>query len=171
MTNREIKKRIDESPLILFSKADLYKLFDIKTLEFNNPLASWSDFFNSKKINKNLFVSYRGYSTIINENLLRAKGAFENLDSIKKLHIEKFKIFKKMEKTNDVEKLRNLANNIESIEYQLQELWCFPKDKNYHFWFDVPKCTCPMSDNMENRGTENRVIDKNCPIHGNEKLK
>ena len=102
----------------------------------------------------------------ISEFLLEKQKAWENLETIKKLHKEKDRVFKKMEATDDSELLRKLAEQVEKIEFKLQEAWKFKKDKNLHRWFEVPKCLCPKMDNRDMLGTEYRVINESCPIHG-----
>lgn len=144
MRSRDTKRRIDEI---------LSKIF-LKSLFF------------PKKNNKKLTVKHGKYSILINEYLLNAKCAWSNLNKIKKLHVEKFKVFKKIEKTNDKEKIKQFVKDIENLEFQLQSAWGFPLDRNYHTWYNVPRCTCPKADNRENYGTEFRIIDGNCPIHG-----
>lgn len=69
----------------------------------------------------------------------------------------------------DRRSLRNLANLIEGVEFQLQEAWGFSQDAAFHsYWFRVPHCTCPKLDNQENFGFPQRVINENCPVHGSE---
>jgi hypothetical protein len=144
MNRKDIKKWIDEILSKLFSKNLLFP----------------------EKNNKKLIVKHGKYSLLINEYLLNAKKAWGNLDKIKKLHVKKFKVFKKMEKTNDVEKIKQLVQDIENLEFQLQLAWGFPQDRNYHTWYNIPRCTCPKIDNREKCGTEFRIVDGNCPIHG-----
>ena len=125
-----------------------------------------SKLFFLRKNNKKLIAKHGKYAVMINERLLNAKNAWNNLDKIKKLHVEKFKVFKKMEKTNDVEKIKQFVKDIENLEFQLQLAWGFPQDRNYHTWYNIPRCTCPKIDNREKCGTEFRIVDGNCPIHG-----
>ena len=120
-----------------------------------------------KELKKNNFVvNYKTYSTVISETLLTQRNVSENLELIKNCHLDKFKVFSKMEKTDDSNKLKKCAKQIESIEFKLQGLWGFPLDRNYHKWFNVPKCSCPKIDNLERLGTEYRIFEEGCPVHG-----
>jgi hypothetical protein len=59
---------------------------------------------------------------------------------------------------------------IEEIEFNLQRLWKFPQDKNFHrYWYAISGCTCPKSDNNERVGTKYKVINNGCKWHGKEK--
>lgn len=55
---------------------------------------------------------------------------------------------------------------IEVIEYNLQKVWKFPQNKDFHkYWFRIKGCTCPKSDNRTYIGTEYRLMNTNCPWH------
>lgn len=83
----------------------------------------------------------------------------------------KDKILKKMENTNDKYLLRSLARRVERLEFIQQDLWRFPLDESYHFWYRVPKCTCPKMDNAEAWGVRNhRIIVSDCPIHWTDRM-
>lgn len=90
----------------------------------------------------------------------------ERADQLKLVYFEVYKTFEKMKKTDDPKKLKKLAANIEKYEFLKQKIWGFPLDRNKHRWFDVPKCTCSKMDNKERLGTNFRVIDGGCPVHG-----
>jgi len=95
----------------------------------------------------------------------RNKLSDENVADIERLHRIKHYIFEYMENTDDSEKLKKLANLVELVEYKLQSTWKFNVDKNYHRWFEIPKCTCPKMDNAEYIGTNYKVFNRNCKIH------
>lgn len=58
---------------------------------------------------------------------------------------------------------------IEDVEYTLQSLWGFPRDRDYHnHWIDISGCTCPKLDNSELMGAPYRVINQECPWHKQE---
>ena len=90
------------------------------------------------------------------------------LVSLKVVHKERYRYIKKMAACSPDEKevLRWLAGKITELDRELQKLWSFPVDDNYHRWWEVPHCSCPDLDNRENYGTMYRIINGNCPIHG-----
>jgi hypothetical protein len=96
----------------------------------------------------------------------RQKVSPENVELLKHTHVTRYRIFEKMEATDNVAELRQLAKDFEDLEFYQQELWGFPKDKNFHRWFKVPKCLCPKMDNMDRIGSSFGVTVENCPIHG-----
>ena len=63
-------------------------------------------------------------------------------------------------------RLRELEQAVTHIRFALQLLWRFPPEIKYHDFTDFPHCTCPILDNKERIGMENKIIHKNCPIHG-----
>jgi hypothetical protein len=115
----------------------------------------------------NLLVEYKGKKTYLNPKLIIQQGLDkETIDELKLTHEDRFRIFEAMENTNDPEELREFAAQMEVIEFEQQRLWGFPQDRNYHKWYLVPKCICPSSDNADRYGTEYRVINEKCPVHG-----
>lgn len=118
----------------------------------------------------NLNIVYKGeikYS--LNSNLIRKqKLSSDNIENIKSLHVKKLEIFDKMNETENHNVLKELAMEVEIIELKLQTLWGFTENRNMHEWYNVPKCSCPKLDNMENRGTEFRIINEACPVHGKQ---
>lgn len=57
---------------------------------------------------------------------------------------------------------------LEDLEYQMQEVWGFERNANYHTWWLKPKhCKCPKMDNTDpcyyGRG---KIITEDCPLHG-----
>ena len=51
-------------------------------------------------------------------------------------------------------------------EYDLQELWGFPRDASMHAFWNSEYCTCPKMDNRERVGTGYFIYNKDCPLHG-----
>jgi hypothetical protein len=101
------------------------------------------------------------YQYTLNEDLIkRQKISSETIQLLVEKHVEKLKIFQLMKDTDDVVELKKLAENVTEIEFCLQKLWKFKEDLNYHYWFEVPKCTCPKIDNFERLGTKFKVINK-----------
>ena len=107
------------------------------------------------------FLGVRLNKVLVDRNNL----AEENIANIERLHRVKHYIFEYMNNTDDPEKLKKLANLVELVEYKLQSTWGFNIDKNYHRWFEVPKCSCPKMDNAQYIGLGYKVINKECKIH------
>jgi hypothetical protein len=64
---------------------------------------------------------------------------------------------------------KDVARIVEGMEYTLQFLWGFPVDRNFHrYWYDVKGCVCPKLDNKDRFGTPYRVINPQCPFHGEQ---
>lgn len=103
----------------------------------------------------------------LNSALVLRQGIdVSELRALKSLHAEKLKYFKLMEETDDKAKLREYAKEVECIEFEMQKNWHFEQDSRFHEWWRVPKCTCPKMDNEDRRGTKYKVIDPECPVHG-----
>lgn len=120
---------------------------------------------------KNTVAEYNGKKVYLNEKLIKQrKLTKEQIENIKNLHVQKLKVISEMELTNDIDKLHHLAEEIENIEFQLQKNWGFEQNRNFHYWWLVPKCTCPDHDNIDRYGTPYRVISQDCPVHGQIKI-
>lgn len=116
---------------------------------------------------KDIKFEYKKNLGYINGKLLMGmKISKLTANAIKRAHIVKLKLFDQMEATTNQTKLKELAFFVEINEFTLQELWGFNRDKNWHKWFNVPKCTCPKMDNRERLGTDYTIINSNCPVHG-----
>jgi hypothetical protein len=58
---------------------------------------------------------------------------------------------------------------IEDIEFTMQGLWGFPRDRDFHIhWLRRAGCTCPKMDNHDLMGAPYRVVDFGCPHHKQE---
>ena len=99
----------------------------------------------------------------------RQKLTAEDIELLKLSHIMRDLIFKAMEATDDRDTLRKLAQRFETLEYMQQELWGFEKDKRFHRWFEVPKCSCPKLDNQDWIGSDHDIVSLNCIIHGGKR--
>ena len=104
---------------------------------------------------------------MINQNLVnRQKVSGENVKRIVKLQTIRKYFYDFIELSDDKEEIRRLDRIITQIEFQIQKLWGFPENKNFHRWFDVPKCSCPKLDNADSLGSKFRTINPNCILHG-----
>lgn len=115
-----------------------------------------------------LEIIYKGKSKgFLNERLIKQnKVTPEKIEKILKLHTKKLEIFEEMSQESSREILKAYSKLVETLEYELQALWGFSKDKNYHEWYLVPQCQCPKTDNEERKGTPYPIYNKSCPIHG-----
>ena len=104
----------------------------------------------------------------LNPRLVKARKVWDKVPQLILLHKHKLDMFDLMDKEDDIKDLRCLARIVTGIEYKLQGLWGFPRDEKYHEWYLVPRCTCPVLDNMDSRGTNYTVVDVQCLIHGKE---
>lgn len=64
--------------------------------------------------------------------------------------------------------LRLLARMFDHLENEQQVAWNFGADPNYHHFFDLPGCECPVMDNQDRLGTPYKVYSGDCPIHGQD---
>jgi hypothetical protein len=112
-------------------------------------------------------VEFNGEVTYINHRLINSRNIDDaTLELIKERHRERIDIFQRARKTQDKESLTFLAKAYERVEFQLQQLWGFDQNSNYHRWFELPGCTCPKVDNIDRLGTPYRVYSVDCPVHG-----
>ena len=82
------------------------------------------------------------------------------------LHQDINKVIEKMENTDDPTELRKLNEEWVQLQFRLQEAWKFDRNSNFHHWYTVPKCRCPKMDNEERYGTDWRIVNSECPVHG-----
>jgi len=119
---------------------------------------------NKKLLNSTL----KSKISILNLNLInKQKINDEDVKLIHKLHIIKNCYLSFIESSNSKEDIRRFAKFITVIEFRLQNLWKFKEDINYHRFWNLPKCSCPKMDNMDDYGSGFRHINLNCIIHGN----
>jgi len=112
-------------------------------------------------------VEYKKWNATLNVNILKQNATEENIEKLKEVYINMFKVFEKMESTDNSFILHDCILKIEELEFEMQELWGFKKDRNMHrYWFDNDICTCPRMDNFDNLGTPYRIYDSMCPLHG-----
>ncbi len=111
---------------------------------------------------------------LLNKKLLEEQSVSEE----QKKHIIRIydiidKLYKKSEKILDSDKtqeekkeiLKNISVRIENLEYQLQSLWGFPLSEKFHKYnLNIPGCTCPVLDNLDNYGYE-RIYNCECLVH------
>lgn len=105
----------------------------------------------------------------LNEDLVKRQGVTDlRLASIKVLHKERHGYIQRMKDIDPSEKdvLRWFAKKITEIDEELQKLWQFPVNRDYHKWWEVPHCVCGVLDAKDSYGTPYRHINGQCPVHG-----
>jgi len=114
----------------------------------------------------------------LNTSLMMEKNlSVEEIKNIIKHHEEIQNIFDKEKEIIELGKieskkdqLKEMDKRIKEIEFELQKLWHFDQDENYHsWWFKQPACSCPILDNYERLGTIGFIINQNCILHGRKK--
>lgn len=111
-------------------------------------------------------IEYKNHSININDKFIEKQGV-NDIEELKQCYFDLYDIFDIMENTNDRILLYELTRSIEDVEFRMQKCWNFTVDRNMHrYWFECPKCTCPKLDNRDNIGTEYRIFDLDCIVHG-----
>lgn len=112
-------------------------------------------------------ITYNNYSINVNLTLLKSRNREYLKDEIGNTYIKIFKILEKMENTDNRVELYYLNEQLEPLEFKLQDLWGFDKNSNFHiYWFKSKKCSCPKLDNKNKLGSGLRYINSQCIIHG-----
>jgi hypothetical protein len=99
---------------------------------------------------------------------IQRKASYKTLEKVKSIHVQLCDLVKKVDEEDDAVKLNKLVDEITELDYQLQDLWGFERDKNFHTWLKKSKrfhCTCPILDN-EDMPKDMRFISEDCPLHG-----
>lgn len=117
-----------------------------------------------------LVVEYKGKPLfMLNKRLLDRQNCWTNLDKIKEKHIERLDLEDHMfaaVNENDRGLLALYDALYDLIEYELQELWKFTQDGNFHRFWERPGCGCPRLDNNDRYPTGFYVRSLICPLHG-----
>ena len=118
----------------------------------------------SRSLMSNIFA---GKIVVVNSRLVTNQGLdLDEVDKVNKLHKVRNCYLTLMENTDDSVELKRLSLFVTQIDFQLQKLWKFKVDSAYHRFWELPKCQCPASDNLDTFGTGHRYINSNCKIHG-----
>lgn len=118
----------------------------------------------------NVTITHNGKKVAdLNRRLIAQKGFNqEQVDKIIALHQHKLDLFDKIRGTDDKAALKELGEAVTENEFKLQDAWGFPRDINFHPFWEMPKCTCPKMDNYDAMGTPYHVYRQDCPFHGFE---
>ena len=105
---------------------------------------------------------------MFNKDLIKTqKVTLEQQELLKLEYAKLSSILDLSYKTESIDVLKDLAKEIEEIEFKLQELWNFEKNPNYHkYWLEINKCECPKMDNLDLMYFGSvRIISDSCKIH------
>lgn len=116
--------------------------------------------------NSRIAVWHSTEAIVLNSALLNRQDAWENLDLIKQLHIERLGLEDEMRDTDDADLLCLFDALYTQIEFELQDAWKFERNANYHRFWNRPKCTCPKLDNEDVYGLSCAYYNQSCPLHG-----
>ena len=102
---------------------------------------------------------------MINKELAKSRGLDKDtIKEIESLHSLRNKYYKEMvEEGVDLKRYDSLCTE---LEFELQTLWGFERNFNYHRFWERPHCKCPRIDNEERLGTGYFIINNYCPLHG-----
>ena len=110
--------------------------------------------------------------TTLNKRLVEKQTLTpQDVEELETLHEYRERMFDKManlDPTDDEDKdtLILYSHLLESLEYNMQRVWKFPQNKDFHsWWFRVPYCTCPKMDNADPLYFGSQIISGDCPVH------
>jgi len=106
------------------------------------------------------------YSMVISKGFLVSNNAIDNLELIKSLFKVKYKLFARMEKCTKRESIMKLASDITTNEFKIQEAFNFEPNTDFHRFWEMPKCKCPIMDNQDLFGINRNIYVEDCDIHG-----
>lgn len=106
--------------------------------------------------------------TYLNLRLVREKNlSMETVIKIKQKHLEVYNLVKALEKEQCPVVLKDLVNKWTKLQFELQKLWGFEQNPDFHRFWDLPKCTCPKIDNEDLYGMNFSIKNLKCILHGN----
>ena len=104
---------------------------------------------------------------ILNPRLVAQQNlSAEEVAKIEELHQVKYSLLQRMKRSKKPDTLRKLAADVTAVEFELQDAWHFPRDMNFHRFWELPHCSCPKMDNRERWGSGYAIHSQDCPIHG-----
>lgn len=94
----------------------------------------------------------------------------EDVARLEHLHKVKDLLFDSAEALDpekDQDALKLYAELLVSLEYDMQKVWKFEQNSDYHsWWYQIPHCNCPKMDNSDPIYFGVRIVNASCPIHG-----
>lgn len=89
----------------------------------------------------------------------------ETIEKIEELHMKRKDYYNRM-KIAPTHELKRWDKACSELEYDLQELWGFPRDSRYHKFWERPRCCCPQMDCSDAYPTGYYIINGDCLLHG-----
>lgn len=123
-----------------------------------------------KDPNDSEILEYQGHKYNAKSRLLeRQKVTDKQKETLAYLYFCMDRLFddaREMNPNKQANRLRAVAEQIEAIEFQLQDNWNFPRNKSFHsYWYKIPHCSCPKMDNADRLGTGSFVYSCDCSVH------
>lgn len=108
-----------------------------------------------------------GKTIHLNNFLIEKQGlSAETVSLILHAHYYMSQLFSEMEELDAPQDLREYAKKVEELEFYMQDLWGFPRNRAYHKFWRVPHCNCHVLDNEDAYGSGTRYYSESCPVHG-----
>lgn len=103
---------------------------------------------------------------IFNVDYARERGVSEEeLQTMQKIYELLYEILARPFGKNRTHK--QAVQLVEALEFTLQLFWKFDICRGYHsYWYRLDGCECPKRDNSDIAFAGRRVINQNCPFHG-----
>ena len=123
----------------------------------------WTELLNPKAM-----IAYKGVvDSYLSPHFIRSQNLNDkDIEKLVKLHVRRLTIFDRMKKMSSSKSLKRFVPVIEKLEFEMQKVWKFKVDRNYHtWWYQVPHCNCPKGGNFLLFGKSKRLISTDCPVH------
>lgn len=104
----------------------------------------------------------------INSKLAKERGL--TLETIAEIeHLQEYRKYLENERLQGNLSQDSFYSKWTTNEFALQRLWGFSEDAKYHRFWDAKGCTCPKMDNDDAYPTGYYIVNRLCPLHGNDK--
>jgi hypothetical protein len=148
-------------------------IHDVETnldeLKHDSKLKSFDDMLEELDSKDKYLVKYNELRGRLEENRINKK---KNLNKLKACLLEKLKLYDIIDSSIE-EDLKHYYKKLTNIEYDMQILYGEDENISFHRFWETPKCTCPIIDNIElypfrHDSSNNTIyyVNDKCPIHG-----
>ena len=111
--------------------------------------------------------------TILNQRLIEKQGLTDedvrHLEYLHKIRADLFDLCERIDPDDSlgILDLRTYAALLESLEFDMQRVWKFEQNADFHsWWYRIPHCKCPKMDNSDPIFHGRRIFTNMCKIHG-----
>ena len=104
----------------------------------------------------------------LNKHFIEKQDAMDNLDDLKSCYRQKLEIYNSIIVDNDPKQFKEFARLLTNLENEIQELFNFEANINFHRFWETPKCKCPKLDCEDAWPTGYYTISGDCPFHGED---